>query len=141
MPAFAVSAFPISAEMAPPRLATAGRWAAALLAALLAAWLPLPTLAYEVPETAERPLWCASAFNWLARDADDAADAAGAEVFDAWSLLFTELAAAALREAGFGPVEVEAAIAASDQAVLEEMQARSMRYDIESCPELAPPEQ
>ena len=112
-----------------------------MLAALLAGWMVLPALASELPEAAERPLWCASAFNWLARDADDAADDAGAEVFDAWSQLFTELATAALREAGFEPLAIDAAIAASDQAVLEEMQAKTMRYDVESCPELAPPEE
>ena len=115
--------------------------------ALANAFLPLlamalaatPAGAAALPPGTDRLLWCASAFNWLARDADDVADAAGAEVFDAWSLLFTELAAEALRAAGYEVPEIDAAIAASDQAVLEEMQAKAMRYEIESCPELAPP--
>ncbi|HEV7277825.1 MAG TPA: hypothetical protein VGN80_16215 [Devosiaceae bacterium] len=127
--------------MAPPRPAAAGRGATCLLVALLASFLALPVIASDLPEAAEKPLWCASAFNWLARDADDAADAAGAEVFDAWSLVFTALATTVLGEAGYAPPAIEAAIAASDQAVLEEMQDRSMRYDVESCPELAPPEE
>lgn len=114
----------------------AGRWPASLLAALLTGWVTLPALASKLPEAAEKPLWCASAFNWLARDADDVADAGGAEVFDAWSLLFTGLATTALREAGFEQHAIEAAIATSDQAVLEEMQARTMRYDVEDCPKL-----
>lgn len=123
------------------RPAPAGRWTGRLLVALLAGWLALPAVASELPEAAQKPLWCASAFNWLARDADDAADAAGAEVFDAWSFVFIDLATAALGEAGFDGAEVDAAIAASDQAVLEEMQAKQMRYDVEDCPELAPPEE
>lgn len=95
-----------------------------------------PAGAVEVPPATERLLWCASAFNWLARDADDAADAAAAEILDAWSLLFTDRATAALREHGLGSAAIHAAIAAFDREVLDEMQARTMRYDVEDCPEL-----
>ena len=98
--------------------------------------LVAPAGAVEAAPDRDRMLWCASAFNWLARDADDAGDATGAEILDAWSLLFTERATAALRDAGHEAAAIEAAITASDQAVLSEMQEKRMRYDVEDCPEL-----
>jgi hypothetical protein len=107
-----------------------------LFVATLAAGLSMPAAAVDLPPAAERVLWCASAFNWLARDADDVGDAAGAEILDAWSLLFTDRATAALQEASYGPAEIDAAIASSDREVLEEMQAKTMRHDVEECPEL-----
>jgi hypothetical protein len=107
-----------------------------LLIATLAAGLPVPAGAVNLPPAAEQVLWCASAFNWLARDADDVGDAVGAEILDAWTDLFTERAMAELRAAGLGDAAVEEAIAVSDLAVLGEMQEKTMRYDVESCPEL-----
>lgn len=95
-----------------------------------------PVGAEEVGPQGKRLLWCASAFNWLARDADDVGDAVGAEILDAWTDLFTERAMDALRETGLEATEIEAAVAASDLEVLEEMQAKAMRYDVEDCPEL-----
>ncbi len=88
------------------------------------------------PTAAEKALWCGSAFNWLARDADDAADPEQAAVLDAWSRLFTDLAVDALRHAGYRQAAIEAAIATSDHAVLAEMQEKRLRYDVESCPAL-----
>jgi hypothetical protein len=98
--------------------------------------LPAVAVAQQADSLADRTLWCGSAFNWLARDADDAGDAEGAAIFDAWSLLFTERAATALLRDGFDAAAIERRIAASDEAVLEEMQEKTMRYDVESCPEL-----
>ena len=89
-----------------------------------------------VSPAADRLLWCASAFYWLARSADDAGDPVEAELYDNWSQKLLESGAAALVGAGVEPARIEELTASYDNAVLEELGTDKARYDIVSCPEL-----
>lgn len=107
------------------------------MAAAMGAATPVAAETGFAEEVWAKSLWCGSAFTWLARDADDAGDAEGAALFDAWALRFTGLAATAMQDAGLATGDIDARIADSDLAVLEEMKSGTPSHPIESCPELA----
>lgn len=92
--------------------------------------------AEEIAPETDRMLWCASAFYWLAGSADDAGDAAEAELYDGWSLTLMEKAMAALEAAGSTPDEIEATLAAYIDAALEELDTDEARHDVFACPDL-----
>lgn len=112
------------------RLAVAGL--ALLLLAAGVARAEGPTVSAE----ADRVMWCASAFFWLAGSADDAGDVAEAELYDGWAGALTERARDLLGAAGFEAAQAEETLAAYDQEVLDEIDAGTPRHDVAACPEL-----
>jgi hypothetical protein len=99
-----------------------------------------PAAAENLAPPVGMALWCGSAFSWLARDADDMGDPAGAALFDAWAARLTALAVADMLDEGIEEDEIEIRLARSEDEVLLEMQGDEMRYQIEACPGLVPEE-
>lgn len=85
---------------------------------------------------ADKALWCASAFFWLAGSADDAGDAEEAELYDGWAEKLTGNATARLVAAGFEAARIEEMIGQYDQLVLDELASEKPRHDVATCPEL-----
>jgi len=85
---------------------------------------------------ADKAMWCASAFFWLAGSADDAGDVAEAELYDGWAQKLTLSATALLDGAGFEAVRIEEMTGEYDQLVLDELASEKPRYDVATCPEL-----
>ena len=91
-----------------------------------------PTITPE----ADKAMWCASAFFWLAGSADDAGDVAEAELYDGWAQKLTQSATALLDGAGFEAVRIEEVTGEYDQLVLDELATEKPRYDVATCAEL-----
>ncbi|HEY0918676.1 hypothetical protein [Devosia sp.] len=106
---------------------------------LLALLDPVRAAAPALPADADRLLWCASAFFWLAGSADDAGDVAEAELYDGWAGSLGDRAAALLGELGFDAAHVEETVAAYDQQVLDEITAGSPRHEVAACQQLVAP--
>ena len=85
---------------------------------------------------ADKLMWCASAFFWLAGSADDAGDAKEAELYDGWANELTERSTALLAASGLDAARTEEIIGEYDQLVLDELTAEKGRYDVTTCPEL-----
>ncbi len=85
---------------------------------------------------ADKAMWCASAFFWLAGSADDAGDVTEAELYDGWAQKLTLSATALLDGAGFEAVRIEEMTGEYDQLVLDELASEKPRYDVATCPEL-----
>lgn len=110
----------------------------ALAAILLILALPAAASAEDpviAPET-DGVMWCASAFYWLAGNADDAGDAAEAELYDRWATELTERGSALLGAAGFDMARIQEIIGEYDQLVLDELASSKTRYDVAMCPQL-----
>ena len=103
-----------------------------LLALLAPAGAEEPAITPE----ADKLMWCASAFFWLAGSADDAGDVAEAELYDGWAEKLTQSAAALLGAAGFEAARIEEVTGEYDQLVLDELASEKPRHDVATCPEL-----
>ena len=103
-----------------------------VLALLSAALAEEPAITPE----ADKALWCASAFFWLAGSADDAGDVAEAELYDGWAEKLTQSATALLGAAGFEAARIEEVTGEYDQLVLDELASEKPRHDVATCPEL-----
>ena len=106
------------------------------LALLLGAAAPARAAAPTVSAEADRVMWCASAFYWLAGSADDAGDAAEAELYDGWAGALTDRAAAMMGGMGLDTAQVDEIVAAYDQQVLDEITAGRPRHDVAACQDL-----
>ena len=103
---------------------------------LLLAGLSGAALAQAPSPEADRTLWCASAFYWLAASAEDAGDAAEAELYDRWSGQLVERVTADLLAAGQSSDAVDALLSDYDEQVLTELGTAEATHDIEACPPL-----
>ncbi|MDP1731928.1 MAG: hypothetical protein Q8L54_12295 [Devosia sp.] len=108
----------------------------ALAASLVALVLAVPASAREVTPEADKVMWCASAFFWLAGSADDAGDADEAELYDGWANQLTERGTALLTTSGFDLARTQEIIGEYDALVLDELASEKPRYDVATCPEL-----
>jgi len=110
----------------------------ALLAGCFALALTLPASAESpaVTPDADRMMWCASAFFWLAGSAADAGDATEADLYDDWATELTEGGTMLLNAAGFDLARIQEIIGEYDQVVLDELAGEKPRYDVAVCPEL-----
>ncbi len=120
----------------------------ALLATAIAAMLVLPAAAQQaaapaaVPEIsnsvapADKHLWCASAFYWLAASAEYSGDADEAEMYDRWSKRLLDVAGVTLTTQGLKPEEIETLVASYDEKTLVDLAGDAPPYDIASCPQL-----
>ena len=110
----------------------------AFAAFLLALALVGPAAAEDpaiTPQT-DAVMWCASAFFWLAGNADDAGAAAEAELYDGWATELTERGTALLNAGGFDLARIQEIISEYDTLVLDELASGKTRYDVAVCPEL-----
>lgn len=103
-----------------------------LLALVGPAWAQEPAITPE----ADKLMWCASAFFWLAGSADDAGDTEEAELYDRWANQLTARSTALLAGSGFDAARTEEIIGQYDELVLDELAAQKGRYDVATCPEL-----
>jgi hypothetical protein len=110
----------------------------AFLIGCLALALTLPATAGDpaITPRADKVMWCASAFFWLAGSAADAGDEEEAELYDGWATELTESGTTLLNAAGFDLARIQEIIGEYDQLVLEELASESVRYDVAVCPEL-----
>lgn len=95
-----------------------------------------PAFAQPVPAEADKLLWCASAFYWLAGTAADAGDNDEAEMYDRWSKRLLEVASISLIGSGFQPDTIEALVTRYDEATLVQLADGSAPHDVATCPEL-----
>lgn len=102
-----------------------------LLALIATAGAQEPAITPE----ADKVMWCASAFFWLAGSADDAGDATEAELYDGWANELTERGTSLLTAAGFDAARTQEIMGQYDQQVLEELASEKPRYDVATCPE------
>jgi hypothetical protein len=109
------------------------RFFLALIATALAA---APALAQPVPPLADRMLWCASAFYWLATNAADAGEIEESEMYDGWSNRLMELGSGVLTEAGFAPERIAELIDGYDEAALVQLADDTAAYEVTRCPDL-----
>jgi hypothetical protein len=100
--------------------------------------LALPTSAAgpAITPEADKIMWCASAFFWLAGNAADAGDAEESELYDGWAAQLTDSGSALLNAVGFDLARIQEIIGEYDQLVLEELASEKPRYDVAVCPEL-----
>ena len=110
--------------------------AGVLFLALLA---PAAAAASEISDAADRVLWCASAFFWLAGSAADSGETEESGLYDGWADQLTRNGAALLHADGVASARIEAIIAEYDQAVLDELAAATARHDVTTCPDLVAP--
>lgn len=110
----------------------------AFAAGCFALAMALPALAEDpaVTPEADKVMWCASAFFWLAGSAADAGDAEEAELYDGWANELTESGSALLNASGFDLARIQEIIGEYDQLVLDELASEKPRYDVAVCPEL-----
>lgn len=111
-----------------------------ILTALAFALFAAPAMAEDpikISAEADHVFWCASAFFWLAGDADDVGDATDAELYDRWAGELTETGIAQLKAQNItDSTTIEGIINAYDNAVLEELGTDKARFPIETCQEL-----
>lgn len=103
-----------------------------MVAAFAAPALAQPALAPE----ADKTLWCASAFYWLAGSAEDSGEPEEAEMYDRWSKRLLDIAGAALARSGYVPEKIEEIILGYDEQVLGELGTPEAAHDITTCPDL-----
>jgi hypothetical protein len=110
----------------------------AFAAGLFALALTVPASPEEpaITPEADKVMWCASAFFWLAGSADDAGDADEAELYDGWATELTESGTALLNAAGFDLARIQEIIGEYDALVLDELASDKARYDVAVCPDL-----
>jgi hypothetical protein len=108
--------------------------AAGLIA--LALMAPGPVLAQQISAEADKLMWCASAFYWLAGSAGDAGEAIEAELYDGWATELTQDGTTLLTAAGFDVARIQELIGRYDSLVLDELASEKPRYDVAKCQEL-----
>lgn len=110
----------------------------AFAAGCFALALALPAFAESpaITPQADKVMWCASAFFWLAGSAADAGDAEEAELYDGWAAELTESGTALLAASGFDLARIQEIIGEYDSLVLDELANQSARFDVAICPEL-----
>jgi hypothetical protein len=112
---------------------------AVMIAAPAMAQTPAVAPAPEVSTSltpADKHLWCASAFYWLAGSAEDSGDAEEAEMYDRWSKRLLDMAGSTLTSEGLKPEEIEALVASYDEKVLVDLAGTAPPHDIITCPQL-----
>lgn len=109
-------------------------FAAGCLAFLLA--LPASAANPTIAPEADKTMWCASAFFWLAGNAADAGDTEESQLYDGWAAQLTDSGTALLNAAGFDLARIQEIIGEYDQQVLDELASDKPRYDVAVCPEL-----
>ncbi len=95
-----------------------------------------PASAQPVPPHADKILWCASAFYWLAGNAADSGETAESEMYDRWSNRLMEMGSTALVAEGFQPARIEELITSYDEAALVQLADNTASYDVTTCPAL-----
>jgi hypothetical protein len=100
------------------------------------ALLAAPATAQVVPPHADKILWCASAFYWLAGSAADSGDTEESRMYDRWSTRLVEVGSAALFAEGFRPDKIEELITRYDEAALVQLADNTAPYDVGTCPAL-----
>jgi hypothetical protein len=119
----------------------------ALLATAIVMTIALPAAAQQAPAApapeistshtpADKHLWCASAFYWLAGSAEDAGDSNEAELYDRWSKRLLDMAGATLTSEGLKPEEIETLVTSYDEKVLVDLAGDAPAYDVTTCPQL-----
>jgi len=105
-------------------------------AIVLLAVAATPAVAQPVPAEADKLLWCASAFYWLAGTAADAGDTEEAAMYDRWSKRLLEIGSASLISSGFQPDTIEELVTRYDEAALVQLADNTAPHDIATCPAL-----
>lgn len=110
----------------------------ALFAGCFALALAVPAFAGSpaITPQADKVMWCASAFFWLAGSAADAGETEEAELYDGWATELTESGTTLLNASGFDLARIQEIIGEYDQLVLDELAGENARYDVAVCPEL-----
>jgi hypothetical protein len=117
---------------------TGGRWLLlrSLIAIAALVLFTAPAAAQPVPPHADKILWCASAFYWLAGSAADSGETAESEMYDRWSNRLMEMGSTALVAEGFQPERIEELITSYDEAALVQIADDTTPYDVATCPAL-----